>query len=198
MANRRTNESVLCIDATAGRGRDTLQLAHLMGDAGLHAPAHRVVSLDTAAEAVDSTSSLLRTHAATDDSEDTTPKFPHVDVWQDSHENMLQYVHDSEAVALVCFNLGYLPQLAPSEGRNATQTQPVSTATALDHAVSLLRPGGGLLTVVVYVGHGASGQQELDVVRERFCKLDPRKFSAAEYRLLNRTNAPLLLYCVRM
>ena len=66
------HEGDLCIDATAGRGRDTLFLASLVGDGG------HVFSMDIQQEAVNSTRELLLKHGMES----------RVSVFQKSHSEM--------------------------------------------------------------------------------------------------------------
>jgi threonine dehydrogenase-like Zn-dependent dehydrogenase len=117
------------------------------------------------------------------------------------------------AVAIVCFNLGYLPGQG-SDKSVVTQTE--STLTAVAAAVKALRPGG-VLTVVGtyfpfttfrrliahtrltfffivsgYTGH-AGGLEETRAVEDFVASLDPKKFVATTHVVLNRVNCPRLI-----
>ena len=81
-----------CIDATAGRGHDTVFLAELVGEEG------RVIAFDIQQDAVDSTRALLQEKGYQD----------RVEVFLDSHSNMDQYAEEN-TVDCITFNFGYLP-----------------------------------------------------------------------------------------
>ena len=79
-----------CIDATAGKGRDTALLCRLTGDAG------RVLAFDIQEAAVAQTKALLAAEGLT------------AEVIRDSHANMERYAA-AETVDCVVFNfVGYL------------------------------------------------------------------------------------------
>ena len=73
-------EPLLCIDATAGTGKDTVFLAKLVGEKG------RVISMDIQEMAIEQTKKRLL----------------------DSHAHMDKYAQ-KDSVSLIMFNLGYLP-----------------------------------------------------------------------------------------
>lgn len=79
-----------CIDATAGKGRDTALLCRLTGDAG------RVLAFDIQEAAVAQTKALLAAEGLT------------AEVIRDSHANMERYAV-AETVDCVVFNFGRLP-----------------------------------------------------------------------------------------
>ena len=76
-----------CIDATAGKGRDTALLCRLTGDAG------RVLAFDIQEAAVAQTKALLAAEGLT------------AEVIRDSHANMERYAV-AETVDCVVFNFG--------------------------------------------------------------------------------------------
>lgn len=85
--NGRIGAGVFCIDATAGRGRDTAYLCELVGPCG------RVIAFDIQQEAVDSTNALLAARGL------------RAEVHLDSHSNMANYA-EPETVDCIVFNLG--------------------------------------------------------------------------------------------
>ena len=87
---RQVKPGAVCIDATAGRGRDTALLCRLAGPAG------RVLAFDIQADAVRQTRKLLEQEGLT------------AEVIQDSHANMEQYAAP-ETVDCIVFNFGRLP-----------------------------------------------------------------------------------------
>ncbi len=92
--NRVIDETVkegdLCIDATAGRGNDTLHLCKLVGDSG------HVTAFDIQQDAVDSTKALLSKHGVAHRG----------DVLLKSHSEMDQ-LFEEESVSFITFNFGW-------------------------------------------------------------------------------------------
>ena len=85
-------EPLLCIDATAGTGKDTVFLAKLVGEKG------RVISMDIQEMAIEQTKKRLLKERLSDRAE----------VVLDSHAHMDKYAQ-KDSVSLIMFNLGYLP-----------------------------------------------------------------------------------------
>ncbi len=83
----------LCIDATAGRGFDTLHLCKLVGDSG------HVTSFDIQQDAVNSTKALLEENGIAH----------RADVLLRSHSEM-DMLFNEETVSLITFNFGWLPK----------------------------------------------------------------------------------------
>lgn len=82
----------LCIDATAGTGKDTVFLASLAGANG------RVIAMDIQETAVEQTRNrLIKEHLS-----------DRAKVVLDTHVHMDAYA-DEGSVSLIMFNLGYLP-----------------------------------------------------------------------------------------
>lgn len=107
-----------CIDATAGKGRDTVLLCRLTGDAG------RVLAFDIQEAAVAQTKGLLAAEGLT------------AEVIRDSHANMERYAA-AETVDCVVFNFGRLPGGDPS-----IFTRSDTSVAALEAALRLLKSGG--------------------------------------------------------
>lgn len=107
-----------CIDATAGKGRDTALLCRLTGDAG------RVLAFDIQEAAMAQTKALLAAEGLT------------AEVIRDSHANMERYAA-AETVDCVVFNFGRLPGGDPS-----IFTRSDTSVAALEAALRLLKPGG--------------------------------------------------------
>ena len=121
------------IDATCGRGRDTLALARAVGPTG------RVMALDCQEEAVLSTRLALEAAGAS----------TWVKVHEGRHEDLLRQWARSEGETcdLVHFNLGYLPG-----SDRSLKTERESTLIALASAWDLVK-SGGWISVVCYRGH---------------------------------------------
>ena len=120
---RQVREGDFCIDATAGKGRDTALLCRLTGENG------RVLAFDVQEDAVRQTRELLaKEHLS-------------AEVYLDSHANMAHYA-EPETVDCIVFNFGRLPGGDPS-----IFTQADSSVAALEAALRLLKPGDEITTV---------------------------------------------------
>lgn len=142
------SEGLLAIDATAGNGHDTLFLAELVGPGG------RVWAID------------IQTAAITQTRERVRPRIDRVDFCVGDHANLKSMIplEHHEQIAIVMFNLGYLPG-----GEKSTITRTDSTLTALTAAWELLALGG-LLSVIAYPGHPGGDHEALavaDWIRQR-------------------------------
>jgi hypothetical protein len=162
------------VDATCGRGRDTLFLAELVGNSG------EVWAFDVQEEAVTETAERLLAAGCS----------PWVHLLHAGHECLSAYVH--EPVRAVVFNLGYLP------GNSAgVVTQPQTTLSALEQALQLLLPGG-VIVVAVYTGH-PGGAKEAESIEVWASALSFREFNVWKSRQLNRSDsAPYVLVVGKM
>ena len=168
MVHRFLEQSVqpgsFCIDATAGKGRDTALLCRLAGETG------RVLAFDIQQAAVDQTKALLAAEGLT------------AEVVLDSHANMEHYAEAGTADCVV-FNFGRLPG-----GDPAVFTRADSSVAALDAALRMLKPGGAV-AIALYYG-GANGYTERDAVLSWLETLDDRRFSVLRCDWANRRNDP--------
>ena len=125
-------------------------------------------------------------------------------------------------VALVAFNLGYLPKIddlddsssgnssdaeaqaeaAPAaqllldeRAQLATATRPDTTVLAIEAAARLIAPGG-TVSICSYFQHRGGGA-EAEEVRRALRPFDPRLWTCVESRVLNRPEAPVLTLCYR-
>ena len=168
MVHRFLEQSVqpgsFCIDATAGKGRDTALLCRLAGETG------RVLAFDIQQAAVDQTKALLAAEGLT------------AEVVLDSHANMERYAEAGTADCVV-FNFGRLPG-----GDPAVFTRAESSVAALDAALRVLKPGG-TVAIALYYG-GANGYAERNAVLAWLETLDDRRFSVLRCDWANRRNDP--------
>lgn len=168
MVHRFLEQSVkpgsFCIDATAGKGRDTALLCRLAGEMG------RVLAFDIQQAAVDQTKALLAAEGLT------------AEVVLDSHAHMEHYAEAGTADCVV-FNFGRLPGGDPS-----VFTRADSSVAALDAALRVLKPGG-MVAIALYYG-GANGYTERDAVLAWLETLDDRRFSVLRCDWANRRNDP--------
>lgn len=156
----------LYMDATMGRGSDTLFLCRLAGEAG------HVTAFDIQQEALDYTENRLEQELA----------FQNYELIRDSHANMGRYASPG-TVDCIMFNLGYLPG-----GDHTLATRADSTLCALGKGLELLKPGG-LLSICIYSG-GDSGFEERDSVLEWLRSLDSRRYLVLVTSYFNRPNNP--------
>jgi len=151
------------IDATCGRGRDTLFLAELVGATG------EVWAFDVQEEALAETAGRVSAGCS-----------PWVRLVHAGHECLSAYVR--EPVRAVVFNLGYLP------GNSAgLVTRPETTLAALDQSLQLLLPGG-MIVLAIYTGH-QGGEEEAAHVDAWARSLASREFNVWRSRQLNRSDA---------
>lgn len=161
---RQVRPGAVCVDATAGRGRDTALLCRLAGKRG------RVLAFDIQAEAVWQTRALLVEQGLS------------AEVIEDSHSNMAAYL-PPETADCVVFNFGRLPG-----GDPGVFTTEATSLPAIDAGLRLLKPGGAM-ALALYYG-GANGYAERDAVLAHLHTLDPNRFSVLRCDWINRLNEP--------
>lgn len=163
-------EGDLTLDATAGNGHDTVFLAECVGADG------RVLAFDVQAEAI----AAARARVAGAD------LAARVEFFEESHA-MMDARAAPESVAVVMFNLGYLPG-----ANHQVTTVTEGTLMGLDCATRLLTPGG-LLSVICYPGH-TGGEQEAAAVEQWFSRHAAGGWRVARYGSLGtRQPSPYLL-----
>jgi tRNA1(Val) A37 N6-methylase TrmN6 len=160
----------LVIDATAGNGHDTLMLAERVDSSG------RVLAFDVQAAAI----AAARARVA------ARGWLERVDFHQQSHALLAEHAA-AGSVAVVMFNLGYLPG-----DSHQVITEAATTLRGLAAAATVLKPGGAL-TVVCYPGH-PGGDHEAAAVTEWFSARAADGWRVARYgALATRRPAPFLL-----
>ncbi|GAB2286654.1 hypothetical protein Dimus_021050 [Dionaea muscipula] len=167
----------IVVDATCGNGYDTLALLKMVRD---DINGGFVYGMDIQEDAVKSTSSLL------DSSLDLTDR-EHVKLFTTCHSRMADVLPKDTYVRLVAFNLGYLPG-----GDKQVITMPQSTLLALEAAKEILAPGG-LISVIVYVGH-PGGREEFETVQTFASRLAVDDWVSSQIQLSNRPAAPVLVF----
>ncbi len=159
-------EGDFCIDATAGRGFDTLHLCQLVGENG------RVVAFDIQQEAVDSTNALLAKHGVAERAQ----------VLGKSHSEMDAFAEE-ESVSLITFNFGWLPR-----GDHSINTKKETSIEAIEKGLRLLKQGG-IMTLIIYYGR-ETGFEERDALLEFLPTLDSKQYTVIEMPFVNRKNCP--------
>lgn len=157
-----------CIDATAGRGNDTVFLASLVGETG------KVLAFDIQPEAVESTRALIGERGCSG--------FARVVL--DSHANMARYAAPG-SVDCIVFNFGWLPggDHSVNTRRRKQHRRHRSGAYALKAARGhephhLLRPD--------------TGYAERDALLAYLRTIDHRAFTVVVADFCNRPNDPPL------
>lgn len=174
MLRRWIREGDRVIDATAGNGHDTLFLADCVGKDG------RVLAFDVQMAAL----SVAKKRLVDAGYEER------VEFFHDSHSTMGAHANP-ETVAVIMFNLGYLP----GEDHELT-TLASETLTALEVAAQTLK-SGGLLSVICYPGH-ASGAEEAEGVETWMSRLTEQGWRVARYGAIGTQRpAPFLLLGVK-
>lgn len=166
-------EGDFCIDATAGKGKDTLFLCQMAGETG------KVLAFDIQEEAILATRKTL---VESEMEERAT-------LIQRGHEHMKEYA-DEESVSVILFNLGYLPG-----GDHALATRSETTLEAARQGLSLLRHGG-LMGICIYSG-GDSGFSEKEAVLTWAQNLPAREYDVISNPFINKPNNPPLPLFIR-
>jgi len=152
------------VDATCGRGKDTLFLARLVGPSG------KVWAFDIQPEAIESTRQHLVQAGC----------IKQVVLISDDHKNIGKHV--KQPVNGGMFNLGYLPG-----GDHRLVTRAESTLAALEGILDLL-VAGGRITLVCYPGH-PGGAAEYEQLSKMLAALPQRQYEILETGFVNQRNA---------
>lgn len=164
--NQSVKKGDFCIDATAGRGRDTAFLCERCGKEG------RVLAFDIQEEAVKSTKALLEEKGLC------------AEVILDSHSNMDRYAEEESADAIM-FNFGWLPG-----GNHNIFSRPDTSIPAIEKALKILKPGG-VISICIYYGKEC-GFDEKEALTEFFKTLDSQKYTVISCDFPNRGGCPPL------
>lgn len=155
------------IDATVGKGNDTLFLGSLVGETG------RVLGFDIQEDA------LAITKQKCIDAGIEARVALHLT----SHEHARDYLASDTELGGVIYNLGYLPG-----GDKSITTLPKSTINSVKGLLPKLRTGS-LMILVVYSGH-LEGLEEKNHVLNFVTQLDQTQFSVLRYEFINQRNNP--------
>ncbi len=168
-ARNKVAEGDTVIDATCGRGHDTLMLARLVGEPG------RVFAFDIQEEAINSSRRLLSEQGLID-----RVVFIHAD-----HAEADIYVAGIPSFCM--FNLGYLPG-----GDHSKTTSTASTISAMEKMIDMM-PKGGSITLVAYSGH-TGGKEEVQGVRSYLAGVSQDNLEVVEMSFINQRNNPAHLF----
>lgn len=165
------------VDATCGNGYDTLAMLKMVSD---KSHSGRVYSLDLQDVALQNTQYLLDESLNPDEKES-------VELFATCHSKMEEVVPRNIPVRLVAFNLGYLPG-----GDKTMITRADTTLLGLEAAERILAPGG-LISLVVYVGH-PGGREEFETVQAFASGLPVDNWICCKLQMLNRPLAPIIVF----
>ncbi|WP_250277723.1 class I SAM-dependent methyltransferase [[Clostridium] colinum] len=154
------------IDATMGRGNDTLFLRQLVGNDGF------VYAFDIQEEALISTKKKLEENNL----------YNNVSLILDGHENIDKYIKQSN-ISCVVFNFGYLPK-----ANHNIATKPHTSIIAIKKALEILKTKG-IISLCVYQG-GDTGFEEKQAILNFVQNLDYNKYTVIISEFLNRPNYP--------
>lgn len=163
----------LVIDATAGKGKDTLFLSRMVGKEG------RVIAFDIQETAIEAAKKLVEQEGNID----------RVEFILDGHEHMDQYAKD-ESVSVCLFNLGYLPG-----GDHTLATKKETTLMALEKGLRLLKKEG-ILCVCIYSG-GDTGFEEKEAVTKYVESLPAKEYDVIACPFVNKPNNPPMPVFIR-
>lgn len=161
----------IAVDATMGKGNDTLFLAKIVGASG------KVYAFDIQNYAIEKTYEKLQYYNLYD----------RVKLIKDGHENIEKHI--KEKVDLVMFNLGYLPGVC----HNIT-TKYETTLKAVKSSLNLIKEGGVVL-IVVYYGH-AEGKIEKEALDKFLPHINQKDFNIINLEFMNQINSPPTLICI--
>lgn len=161
---RHVKPGAYCVDATAGRGRDTVLLAQLAGQQG------HVWAFDIQPEAIRDTRARLKEYQLS------------AEVILDDHVNMGRYIPPA-SVDCVVFNFGRLPGGDPE-----IYTTADTSIAAIEAGLMVLRPEG-IMSLSIYYG-GANGYEERDAILSYLRTLDSKQYAILVGDWCNRLNDP--------
>lgn len=154
------------VDATMGKGEDTIFLCQLAGETG------RVIAFDIQEEALRITREKLMEQGYLD----------RVKLICNGHECMDQYVEE-ESVDAMCFNFGYLPG-----GDHSIATKPETSLCAIQKGLTRLKHNG-VMCLCIYSGKD-TGFEEKRAILEYLKTLPQREYTVIVNEYWNRKNNP--------
>ncbi len=163
----------LVVDATLGKGQDTLFLTNQVGPKGL------VLAFDIQEAALEQTRALFQKQQG------SIPE--NVRLLCTSHENLQDHLPASPRA--IMFNLGYLPG-----GDKSLTTHAQSTIIAIKASLNSLMTGG-VLSVIAYPGHDG-GKEEHESVKALLTGLESQVYEVLTITQTNRSPWSPVLYLI--
>ncbi len=163
---RNRHQNMTFIDATCGRGNDTIYMANILKDIG------HVYSYDIQQIAIDYTKELL-------DKENIT----NVTLFNESHEFIKEVDID-----LIIYNLGYLPN-----GDKNITTKCDTTLSSIKKMITLMELNPKMLIIIViYPGH-FEGKRESDAINNYVKSLPSNTYLVTKYLNYNQETSPYII-----
>lgn len=159
-------EGDFCIDATAGKGKDTLFLSEKVGETG------KVLAFDIQDMAISEAKRRI----------EEVGQEQRVTFILDGHERMDQYAKENTA-DVILFNLGYLPG-----GDHSLATKGSTTLEAANKGLAILKPQG-VMCICVYSG-GDSGFLEKEEILSWAASLPAKEYDVISCPFINKPNNP--------
>ena len=156
----------IVIDATMGRGNDTLFLRQLVGEKGF------IYAFDIQEEALQATKNRLIENNL----------YNNVSLILDGHQNLDKYIKQNN-ISCVVFNFGYLPR-----ANHNIATKPDTSILAIEKSLKVLKVKG-VISLCVYQG-GDTGFEEKEVILNFVKNLDYNKYTVIVSEFFNRPNYP--------
>eukprot|EP00871_Galdieria_phlegrea_P002537 jgi/Galph1/3284/GphlegSOOS_G1953.1 len=166
-----------CVDATCGKGRDTVRLAELVGPNGF------VLACDVQPCAIETTQALIESILE-------VSQRPMIKYVCHSHEDIARYLEDG-SVRVINYNLGYLP----GSDRSIT-TSASSTRNSLEQLLPKVQYGG-LVSLMSYIGHDG-GLEERNEMLAYLSQLSSQEWCLTHHQWLNRRLAPSIILLERL
>ena len=165
------------VDATMGKGHDTLFLSNMVGPNG------NVYSFDIQTSAINKTRTLLKNN--------NINNTRLINCCHSRLASALKTSNDNPAkqISAAMFNLGYLPG-----GDKSIVTHPDTTLTALN-AILPLMANKACITIVAYRGH-SGGEAESDAIAEYCASLDKPLYYCHQKTIPQTNNIPPILYTI--
>ena len=155
----------VAVDFTMGNGHDTEFLSKTVGPEGF------VYAFDIQEQALSSTQEHLVRAGCPDNYQ----------LILDSHSNVKKYVDVPFKAGM--FNLGWLPG-----GDKSITTLRETTLPAVETAINLLAPGGGIL-LAVYPGH-EEGRIEGEMITAYLSTLNRKQICCSKLQIVNSPTSP--------
>ncbi|WP_326938033.1 class I SAM-dependent methyltransferase [Aerococcus kribbianus] len=161
------------LDATLGKGNDSIFLAELVGPNG------HVYAFDIQEEAITISKQRLQERNLAKQTR----------LIQANHQEIDHYLPAKCQLSAAIFNLGYLPG-----GNKTITTQFQSTLRAIDQCLERLVAGGRLI-IACYIGH-PGGLEEYQSVYHQLENLPQECYSVGHFQFINQKNNPPRLLIV--
>ncbi|WP_036729309.1 tRNA (mnm(5)s(2)U34)-methyltransferase [Peptoniphilus mikwangii] len=160
----------VCLDATCGRGNDSLKLLDKIGIKGF------LYACDIQEEAINSTMELLKSKG-----------YENFKLFNKSHTEVFDYI--KEPISLIIYNLGYLPK---SDKKVVTEAD--STIFSIERGLNSISKDG-IIIVVSYLGHEGSFEERAAL--EKFLsQLEQKEYMVEKREFFNQQNNPPIVYLI--